>query len=323
MGIDRPDDADVPPDGHADRRDDQGGSGGGRAARAGGGQAETRDRQEYYDELRATVSAEESVTAQRAAAREQAAAAKWGETVKESKWMWGEYQRKWPPGERPPVDRSDDPPGSWHGDGNRRLKPAENGQVESACDRIAERERDKISPAMRAVESQDPDRHLIGLEHCLKGRDRIKEKVYRSIRNSSRSPKQAVSLVPDTIRYTFQYQEARYTQGVRADIGRLKDQGFKLDKLKNSWSEEQYKGINSQWIEPDTGQRFEVQFHTRISFEAKQLTHGAYERLRTKQPDAFEQMVLEAFQKKVTAEVPVPPGADGIPDYPERGTDAR
>ena len=129
--------------------------------------------------------------------------------------------------------------------------------------------------------------------------------------------------MPDAIRYTFQYKEARYTQGVWTDIERLKDQGFELDKLKNSWSDDQYKGINSQWIEPDTGQRFEVQFHTRISFEAKQLTHGAYERLRTQQADTFEELVLEAFQKKVTAEVPVPPGADGIPDYPERGADAR
>ena len=127
----------------------------------------------------------------------------------------------------------------------------------------------------------------------------------------------------DTIRYSFQYKETRYTQGVRTDIERLKDQGFKLHKLKNSWSEEQYKGINSQWIEPETGQAFEVQFHTRISFEAKQLTHGAYERLRSKQADSFEELVLEAFQKKVTGEVPVPPGAEGIPDYPERGTDAR
>ena len=63
----------------------------------------------------------------------------------------------------------------------------------------------------------------------------------------------------------------------------------------------------------DTGQRFEVQFHTRISFEAKQLTHGAYERLRTQQADSFEELVLEAFQKKVTAEVPVPPGAEAFP----------
>ena len=125
------------------------------------------------------------------------------------------------------------------------------------------------------------------------------------------------------IRYTFQYGEAGYTQGVWADIGRLKDQGFELHRLRNSWSDDQYKGINSQWIEPDTGQRFEVQFHTGISFEAKQLTHGAYERLRTQQADKFEQMVLEAFQKKVTAEVPVPLGATDIPDYPERGADAR
>jgi hypothetical protein len=59
-----------------------------------------------------------------------------------------------------------------------------------------------------------------------------------------------------------------------------------------------------------------VQFHTHISFEAKQLTHKAYERLRTKQADIFEELVLEAFQKKVTADVPVPPGAADIPDYP-------
>jgi hypothetical protein len=237
--------------------------------------------------------------------------------------MWAEYQRRWPPGERPPVDRSKDPQGSWRGEGNRTLDRADNGRVEAACDRIAEREKEKISPALRALESQDPDRHLIGFEHRVKGRDRIKEKVYRSIRNFGRSPEQAVSHVPDTIRYTFQYQEARYTQGVRTDIERLKNQGFELHKLKNSWSGDQYKGINSQWIDPDSGQRLEVQFHTRISFEAKQLTHDAYKRIRTRQADKFEQMVLEAFQKKVTAEVPVPPGADGIPDYPERGRDAR
>ena len=103
----------------------------------------------------------------------------------------------------------------------------------------------------------------------------------------------------------------------------MKEQGFELDKLRNSWSDDQYKGINSQWIEPETGQRFELQFHTRISFEAKQITHDAYERLRTGQADAFEDMVLEAFQRKVAAVVPVPPGATDIPDYPERDRNAR
>ena len=192
MGIDRPDDADVPPDGRADHRDDQGG-GGDRAARAGV-QAETRYRQEYYSDLRVAVSTEESVTAQQTAASEQAAAQRWGVTAKESRWMWAEYERKWPPGEHAPVDSSDDPPGSWRGDGNRVLDGAVNDRVESACDRVAEREQEKISPALRATESQDPDRHLIGFEHRLKGRDRIKEKVYDGINELKRSPKKLFRL---------------------------------------------------------------------------------------------------------------------------------
>lgn len=314
-GADRPDEPDEPPDGHADRRDDHGGQVG-RAPRSDSAPAETRDHQEYYVALRMAESAQQSVTARRATAEEQASWEKWDKTAEEAHWMWGEYQRRFPPEERPPLDRSDHAPGTWRGEGDRVLEPADNSRVEAKCDRIADLEREKITPAMREVESQDPDRHLVGLKDCLKGRDRIKEKVYDEIKFLRRTPEEAVSLVSDTIRFTFQYPEAQYTQGVWADIGRLKEQGFEQRLRKNSWTDEQYKGINSQWIEPDSGQRFEVQFHTRISFEAKELTHKAYERLRTKKADKFEELVLEAFQKKVSAEVPVPPGATDIPDYP-------
>jgi hypothetical protein len=315
VGADRPGDADMPPDDHPDRRDDQDGTGD-HAARAGNDRAETRTRQEYYSELRVTVSREESAVARQTMAEERVAAEKWQGKAAESRWIWSEYQRKWPPVERSSADRSTGRPSSGTGDGNRLLEPAENSRVEAECDHIARREKERISPAMRSVESQDVDRHLIGFEHRLKGRDRIKEKIYGMIKESNFPPEDAVSRVPDTIRYTFAYREDRYTQGVWSDIERMKGEGFKLQKLKNSWSSEEYRGINSQWIEPDTGQRFEVQFHTGISFEAKQLTHTAYERLRTKQADVFEELVLEAFQKKVTADVPLPPGAADIPDYP-------
>jgi hypothetical protein len=342
VGIDRPDDPDVPPDKHSDHP----------AHRA---QAETRNLEDYYADLRTAVAIQErpeppsrSEPGARSKPGEQTEpggrsepeaqckageqtendqqgqpGTSWEETAELSRWMWSEYKRRWPPEERPPVDRSSDPPGSWRGDSDRYLDTAANERVEAACDRIVEREQEKISPALRTIESQDTQRHLIGFENCLKERDRIKEKVYGMIQESGFSPEEAVSHVPDTIRYTFQYDEARYTRGARADIAHMKEQGFKLDILKNFWAGDQYKGINSQWTEPDTGQRFEVQFHTSISFEAKQITHGAYERLRLGQPDKFEQMVLEAFQKKVAAEVPVPPGAADIPDHPKRGTDAR
>ena len=325
MGIDRSDDAEVPPDKHSNHPADR-------------VQAETRYRQEYYTDLRAAAARQEPtepVGRSEPGARSQPGeqtengqqaqpGSSWEERAELSRWMWSEYKRRWPPEERPPVDRSSDPPGSWRGDSNRFLNPADNERIDAACDRIVDREREKITPTLRAIESQDPHRHLVGLERCLKGRDRIKEKVCGTINDYRRSPEQAVSLVPDAIRYTFQYEEARYTVGVHADIARLQDQGFRLNALKNYWSDDQYKGINSQWIEPASGQRFEVQFHTRISFEAKEITHRAYERLRAEQqPDEFEQMVLEAFQKKVTSEVPVPPGAADIPEYLKRGTDAR
>jgi hypothetical protein len=320
VGVDLPEEADVPPEGHADRRDDQ--TRGGRSARPGRTQAETRSHEECYNDLRIADAKQQSVAAQRITAEEQAAADTWNGNVTESRWLWAEYQRRWPPEERRPVDTSNDPPGSWRGDGDRFLNVADNSRVEAACDLIAEREQENITPALRAIESQDPDRHLIGLDDCLKGRDRIKEKVYDRIEEKNRTPSEAVSLIPDTIRYTFQYNQANYTRGVWADIERLKDQGFELCRLKNSWSKEEYQGINSQWIEPDSGQRFEVQFHTRISFEAKQLTHDAYERLRSGQLDEFEKMVLKAFQRKVSADVPAPLGATDIPDYPERKPNA-
>jgi hypothetical protein len=320
VGVDLPEEADVPPEGHADRRDEQ--TGGGRTARPGRTEAETRSHEECYNDLRIADAKQQSAAAQRITAEEQAAADTWDEKVTESRWIWAEYQRKWPPEERRPVDTSNDPPGSWRGDGDRFLKVADNSRVEAACDLIADREREKITPALRAIESQDPDRHLIGFDDRLKGRDRVKEKVYDRIEEKNRTPSEAISLIPDTIRYTFQYNQANYTQGVWAEIERLKDQGFELCKLKNSWSKEEYQGINSQWIEPDSGQRFEVQFHTCISFEAKQLTHDAYERLRSGQLDEFEKMVLKAFQRKVSADVPIPLGATDIPDYSERKPNA-
>jgi hypothetical protein len=83
----------------------------------------------------------------------------------------------------------------------------------------------------------------------------------------------------------------------------------------NSWTKEQYKGVNSRWRVPGNGQLFEVQFHTPASLEAKEITHPAYEKLRIGVPTPAEQRELEDFQKRVTAGVPIPPGATEIPDY--------
>ena len=315
MGIDRPDDTNVPSDNPADRPSAPPNDG----QQSAPSHAETRYREEYYSVALRTQ--EQRATTR--ARQEASPSDSWTETKNLAVWMWGEYHRRWPSEERPQPDRSTDPPGSWRGDSNRYLDSSTNAQIEAECDRIVERERERVSPALREAESRDPGRHLVGFQYRLKERDRIKEKVAEAIEQYGRSPKEAVSHLPDAIRYTFQYKEAHYGQGVRDDIEHLRGLGFEMVGLRNSWLNEQYKGINSHWIEPHSGQRFEVQFHTRISFEAKQLTHGSYERLRSGQADEFEELVLEAFQKRVSNAVPVPAGAADIPDCPERKRYAR
>jgi len=207
--------------------------------------------------------------------------------------------------------------GGWRGDGNRCLDGVANAAVDRGCQRIREVEESVLSPAMRRLEGEDPGRELAGFEHRLKGADRIKEKVAMDMLEKGDSAEQALAGVPDAVRYTFRYGEQRYADQVGADLKRLRAEGFELIKVKNSWASDQYRGINTQWREPGTGQRFEVQFHTGASLDAKQSTHGAYERLRSPGVSDDEARELRRFQRRICQQVPVPPGAAGIPDYPE------
>jgi hypothetical protein len=188
--------------------------------------------------------------------------------------------------------------------------------IDQGCARVEKLEREITTPAMLRVEAADPDRGLIGLEHRLKGKDRLTEKVTQAIEKRGRTAEQAFSTVKDAIRYTFEYPEKKYAHGVPVDVDRIKAEGFELVEFRNSWGDEEYKGINSRWRLGENSQLFEVQFHTHASFEGKQETHGAYERLRTLPEDDVEVFALRAYQREVTAKIPVPPGAAEIPDYP-------
>ena len=186
--------------------------------------------------------------------------------------------------------------------------------IDQGCDRVHETEETVVTPAMRRIEAEDPDRHLVGLDFRLKGRERLAEKVGNWLKaDAEMTAERAFGLVKDAIRYTFQYTEEHYTAGVYADCNRLEAAGFERVERRNSWEKEEYKGLNGWWRVPGNGQVFEVQFHTRASFETKQLTHPAYEKLRDPATSKAEQEELADFQRKVSARVPVPPGATDIP----------
>jgi hypothetical protein len=188
--------------------------------------------------------------------------------------------------------------------------------IDQGCAEVEKIETDTVTPAMLRIEAQDPTRRLVGFENRLKEKDRLSQKIAKSVDELGRSVDDAFGLVKDAIRYTLCYPDERYTQGVYADCERIKNAGFEPVERENSWTKEQYKGINSRWRVPENRQLFEVQFHTETSYSAKEETHPAYEKLRVGVPTKAEQRELEEFQKQVTARVPIPPGAAEIPDYP-------
>ena len=113
--------------------------------------------------------------------------------------------------------------------------------------------------------------------------------------------------MPDAIRYTFEYRESRYTKGVWADIGRLKEQGFELHKLMEYLVRKisiKASTANGSIRIPASGSKYNSTpaSASRRSSSRMLPTNGSGSR----QPDKFEQLVLEAFEKKVSAEVPSP-----------------
>jgi hypothetical protein len=177
------------------------------------------------------------------------------------------------------------------------------------------------SPELSDVRPDGQTRRLADFEFRLKGRDRVKEKVAVTLAEQpGLTATEALHDIPDMIRYTFMYErEDRYARGIPDDLQSLEAQGFGLVRLKNFWTGDQYKGITSLWRHTETGCLTELQFHTRISFEAKQITQPAYDRLRSGRTVALEEIELEAFLRNVYAAVPTPCGAASIPDYPAKG----
>lgn len=242
----------------------------------------------------------------------------WAEAFPSLRSAWEEHVEKFP--ERARLAPHTQPDGSWVADGGRKLNPEQNAEVDRETARIREVGKNVIIPGMRAVEAEDASRQLAGFERRFKGEDRLKEKVADQLQPPSElTAVQALSMVPDAVRFTFTYQETGYTTGVHNDVEGLKAQGFELMKMKNTWTSDQYKGINSQWQEPESEVRFEVQFHTQASLEAKELSHKAYERLRGTEAQDDEREELEVFQSRVNAKLPIPPDVRTIEDYlPEK-----
>ena len=224
------------------------------------------------------------------------------------------------------------PDGSWEWKGSRLTGE----QSRSADNRVAKcreaegRDMDDgygqrgITPAMRRIEAQLGQGELVQdtEKFALKSADRFKEKLARMISDEPDADwRELVPRIADGIRYTFCFPDEGYSFGVMEASDSLTSAGFQLYERKNAWADEtkSYKGVNSTWMDRDSGLLFEVQMHTAGSWSAKQESHREYEIIGSRNTTAAEKALARERQDRIFAKVPMPDGALEIPTYRKEG----
>jgi hypothetical protein len=231
-----------------------------------------------------------------------------------------------PDAPRPADDAQTTADGGWTWKSLRLPAPANHvADQQLAARRTAEGRRPDgtydeggLTPALRRVEAQLDHGTLVPdtEKFALKSPDRFKEKLAKLMaRYPDRSTDQLASAIHDAIRYTFIFNTPDYVAGVSDAEEKLTAQGYRLELRKPSWDDPDYKGVNSRWQDPRNEVRFEVQFHTPESWEAKQATHDIYEKLCDPRTPPEQRSLLDEEQRRITARITVPEGAAGISHY--------
>ncbi|MVO90331.1 ATP nucleotide 3'-pyrophosphokinase [Streptomyces sp. p1417] len=197
----------------------------------------------------------------------------------------------------------------WTGAGGLALSGADNAKVDAYIDRAKEAEQ-SISVDVRtaAIASHA---ELVGFDKRLKSPDSLKRKVATSLKeHPEKNLDTVLKGLTDAVRYTLQWPDGTYTDGVATASSLLSAWGNNSTKWSNTWGRARgYKGLNTGWRAARSGQLFEVQFHTPASKHAQEVTHLLYEEQRLPSTGPARKKELQAQQDAEFAAVPVPPGA--------------
>jgi hypothetical protein len=153
------------------------------------------------------------------------------------------------------------PDGSWESRG-RHLTPEQSRAADQILiERDAVEGRDAegnygehgLTPAIRRIEARLEHGHLVeGTEKfALKDPDSFKEKLADLIaRNPDKPYSELAHEIHDAIRYTFIFTVESYTDSMWDTHSKVEEAGYELEVRRNRWESQEYKGINSRWLEP-------------------------------------------------------------------------
>lgn len=165
----------------------------------------------------------------------------------------------------------------------------------------------RITSTMKEV-AQNNGAELQGLEYRIKTPSSTYEKM------QEREDAMDIKDMNDIIRYTEIYSADKLAEGTNASLEDLKSRGFEVDRVKNTWDQENaaYRGINVVLKDPE-GQTFELQFHTQESFDLKNgELHKLYEERRTMADDDPRAVEIDEKMTELSSKLERPKNIDEV-----------
>jgi hypothetical protein len=211
--------------------------------------------------------------------------------------------------------------GSWAGTSNRIPQMVENkkGESSSEANAAAQRIRDKVASVEPALTqtivgiADSIGAEMAGLEHRLKTEKSLAKKIQNDSVEYNGNIERAADNINDAVRYTLIFKPEVYTDSATKTIDGMRDSGYQFERIKNFWRKgDDYQGINGKVRHPD-GFKFEVQFHTKSSFDTKEKTHPLREK-RIASPSVKEQWKLFSQGVRMASKTVVPAGVLAVGD---------
>lgn len=185
-------------------------------------------------------------------------------------------------------------------------------KVDEFLERAKETEQ-AVSPELKAV-ALISRATLVGFDDRLRSAGSVRRTVAALMkRTPGQTVEAALAKVEDSVHYTLQWPDGRYTEGVKAASTAL--MGWDNDSVRwsNTWGRKNgRKAIDSVWRDRRSGHAFLIRFHTPSSRWAQEATRKLRAEQRRPGTQADRVKELRRQQEAIFSSVPVPEGAERL-----------
>ncbi len=140
---------------------------------------------------------------------------------------------------------------------------------------------------------------LEGLNFRIKTKESVTRKIISQLEAindySNKTIKNEVDNIKDYLRYTIVLDDNSYSKNVISILSALKSKKYKLIGYKNRFKDLFYKDIICHFVSnvQNNKFKFEIQFHTKDSLRAKNITHHLYEIIRDDKKISIEKIIYQ------------------------------